>query len=510
MMPAAAACVHAPLARWALERPARVAVSDGRQQLTFAQLEQAVATQAQALQESRAPAVVMVDAQQPQLDQLVAFLGIIASGRCAAIADPDWPAIQRTAATDALQALAAQLSERWPSAAEAISAEALFYVGFTSGSTGQPKGFCRTHQSWTASFEACVSAFGEAALQPVLIPGRIAHSLFLFGMLLALWSGAGVVLQERFSAAAALQSLRKNAARSDPTFDGFGVPTTVVAVPSQLLLMLAYAEQHAVAAIAEVTLVLISGARWPRQHSPALQALFPNAALREFYGASELSFVAWTPADPMLSPSVVGTPFPGVEIQLRALRDADLDTDSALPQTGSEVDAPGLIWVRSPMVFSHYLGANASDSSACLRDGDWWSVRDVGAFDAQGRLCLLGRLNRMIVTQAKKLFPEELERVLELHPAIARAAVQAVPDALRGARVVAVLAWDEAAVTSGSAGKQAALPDAAALSAWCGRHLQAYKVPRQFFICSEWRWTASGKTDHAALAQELACLPVLR
>ena len=86
MMPAAAACVHAPLARWALERPARVAVSDGRQQLTFAQLEQAVATQAQALQESRAPAVVMVDAQQPQLDQLVAFLGIIASGRCAAIA----------------------------------------------------------------------------------------------------------------------------------------------------------------------------------------------------------------------------------------------------------------------------------------------------------------------------------------------------------------------------------------------------------------------------------------
>ena len=492
MMAAAAGCVHAPLARWARERPAACAVHDGQRSLSFAALAQAVAERAAALQHARAPAVVLVDDQQSQWDQLLEFLGIIASGRCAAVGDPDWPAAQRDAAVAALQTLALQpvanLSDHPDHNPHANPAESLFYVGFTSGSTGRSKGFCRTHASWTASFEACVQAFGPAATQPILIPGRINHSLFLFGMLLALWSGAGLWLPERFSAAAALRSAR-------------GPWPTLVAVPSQLLLMLAYAAQHRVAPIPGTALILISGARWPRQHSAALQALFPNAAIREFYGASELSFVAWTAADADLSPTVVGTPFPGVELAIRPLNVRTLD-----PETAQEPDAPGLIWVRSPMVFSGYVGDSAADGSACLRDGDWWSVRDIGQFDAAGRLCLLGRMNRMIVTQAKKLFPEELESVLEAHPSIAQASVQAIPDAVRGSRVVAIVAW---ASQSTTALPTVAQPDAAALTAWCRARVQAYKVPRQFLLCSDWRWTVSGKTDHAALAAEVACLPVL-
>ena len=92
-------------------------------------------------------------------------------------------------------------------------------------------------------------------------------------------------------------------------------------------------------------------------------------------------------------------------------------------------------------------------------------------------------------TQAKNLFPEELETVLEAHPQIGRASVHGVPDGLRGAALVALILW-EAAPQSQSQSQPPA--DAAALAAWCRARLQAYKTPRQWFVCTEWAWTGSG------------------
>jgi long-chain acyl-CoA synthetase len=118
----------------------------------------------------------------------------------------------------------------------------------------------------------------------------------------------------------------------------------------------------------------------------------------------------------------------------------------------------------------------------------------MGWLDAQGLLHLCGRESRMLVTQGKNLFPEEVEARLQAHPAIAQASVLGLPDPLRGLRVHAVLA-----VAPGQA-----LPGGLALAHWCRATLEAYKAPRQW-----WRWqgpwpqTRSGKTDHAALAQAL-------
>ena len=50
----------------------------------------------------------------------------------------------------------------------------------------------------------------------------------------------------------------------------------------------------------------------------------------------------------------------------------------------------------------------------------------------------------------------------------------------------------------------ATLPSAADLAAWCRARLQAYKVPRSYFVCSGWLQTASAKTDHQALGRRLA------
>ncbi|WP_367187284.1 AMP-binding protein [Rhodoferax sp.] len=414
---------------------------------------------------AQAPATLMVNDALPMIDRLVDFLGIIASGRCAAVADPEWPAPVRQSVSDAMPTAAADLPAPRP--------ESAFYVGYTSGSSGTPKGYRRDHRSWTSSFRACLDEFGPDAGRCILAPGKESNSLFLFGMLLALWSGAGVVVQAQFSAARALDTL------------GSGLTPCLVAVPSQLMLMVEVAKRRGAGPIDAVRLILISGSRWIRARTAELRALFPCARIIEFYGASETSFIAWMDTDDTAPMQVVGRPFKNVEVQIR-----DVVGDE-LSDSGQRV---GLIYVRSPMVFMGYVGG-AADDTAALRDGDWLCVRDQGYLDALGRLCLAGRQSRMIVTKGKNLFAEELETVLAMHPAFESASVHGVNDALRGRQIVAILKPRQ----GGSDAPFSALQ----LVAWCRQSLEAYKAPRQFFVCHNWCLTPSGKTDHRALAKLL-------
>lgn len=449
--------VHGPLAHWAQTRADAVALDDGHTRLSFAALYDTVCSQAQALQMQQAPATVFVDDSLSTIHQMVAFLAIISSGRCAAVTDPDWPVVVR----ERVQAVFSQT----PTAMPKPTPQTPFYIGFTSGSTGSPKGFRRHHQSWAESLRVCLDTFGQAAATRVLAPGRFSHSLFLFGMMLGLWSGAGVVVQERFSAARMIEVLQQ------------GLTPCVVAVPSQLVLMLSLAERRQIPPIGGVNLILISGARWMRDRTPALQALFPNARIVEFYGASETSFMAWMDADATAPPQAVGKPFSNVDIAIREPQ-APLGT--------------GQIFVRSPMLFMDYVGPNP-DHTAAVRDGDWLSVRDMGYINSDGFLCLVGRENRMVVTQGKNLFPEEVEALLQADPRIAHASVQGVTDTLRGQQVVAVLQLTDHATPL----------TAQELMTLCRQHLEPYKVPKRWWVCINWPLTASGKTDHATLADVL-------
>ncbi len=436
-------------------------MDDGHTALTFAALYAEVQQQSQALQQCQAPATVFVDDTLSTVQQMVAFLAIISSGRCAAVTDPDWPAsVRHNVQTGFTQT---------PTHAAAPSPQSPFYIGFTSGSTGIPKGFQRHHKSWTESLQVCIDTFGSDAQTRVLAPGRFSHSLFLFGMMLGLWSGAGVVVQERFSAARMMDTLQQ------------GLTPCVVAVPSQLLLMLALAERRQTSPIEGVRLILISGARWMRERTTALQALFPNARIVEFYGASETSFMAWMDADASAPTHAVGKPFSNVSIDIRN------------PQPPLGV---GQIFVRSPMLFMGYVGPN-TDHTAAVRDGEWLSVRDMGYIDEHGYLCLVGRENRMVVTQGKNLFPEEVEAVLLSDDRIAQASVQGVADPIRGQMVVAVLQLHAGALPLTT-------QDIAAL---CRERLEAYKMPKRVWLCAAWPFTASGKTDHAALAAALQTSP---
>jgi long-chain acyl-CoA synthetase len=457
--------VHAPLAHWAATTPHAIAIDDGVTRLDFAELFQQVTARAETLKQSHPAAVCWVDDisdTNNAVPLLLSFLSIISANRTAAVSDPDWPPSVRE---QIFARVAAGVGAE--TAPDVATASTPFYIGFTSGSSGLPKGFRRNHGSWTSSFDISLESFGAGAGATILVPGRLSHSTFLFGALLGLWSGAGIRLQSRFSPTAALDTLACKG------LEGAGA---MVAVPSQLILMLDLAQRRALAPMPDVQLLMIGGAPWTRARTPELQALFPRARIIEFYGASETSFIAWTDSDSALPDHVVGKPFSNVDVRI----------DASQPNT------PGLIYVRSPMVFKDYVTLNEqSDQPALLRDGDWLSVRDVGHLDEQGRLHLLGRQQRMLLAQGKNLFPEEVESVLTAHPAVHAASVQGIPDAVRGVQVTALLELTEAI-------------SADALSAWCRERLEPYKIPRRFYVCDDWPLTPSGKSDHKQLALRLS------
>ena len=535
--------VHGPLLRWAREHPDWPAIiqdahGSHARQLDFGQLLTAVEERGAARTSRPLGNNVLLTSTADPLALLIDFLAVIRTGRCAAVADPDWP----TEVHARMEASLRDMGDQSPAPSPPPTPKTPFYIGFTSGSTGLPKGFRRHHHSWAETFRITLQTFGPVAAGRVLAPGRMSHSLFLFGALLGLWSGGGTSVQSRFSAGRTLATLAD------------GSCPVMVSVPSQLLMLLTAARRRRLGPIPQLKLLLISGARWAHENTAPLQALFPQARIITFYGASETSYVSWMQATPDAPPQAVGRPFGNVQVHIgpadtlpqasssgssmlssatttppssppvshtsppASSTISSAPSDVASPLTsGDHADPttrpqPGLIWIRSPMLFIDYV--NGQDATAARRVGEWLTVRDIGWQDAQGNLYLVGRENRMIVTQARNLFPEEVEARLMAHPDISQAAVLGLPDPQRGQVVHAVLMrpsddGSHAPSMTGSTKVEAPAlmsmtPAPADLAAWCHQTLESYKVPRHW-----WRWqgkwpmTASGKTDLAALRHAL-------
>jgi long-chain acyl-CoA synthetase len=288
----------------------------------------------------------------------------------------------------------------------------------TSGSAGRPRSVLRSTQSWRRSFPHVSELAGVHRGSRGWLPGPLAATMNLFAAVHARHEGAALV------------SSLEDATHAHLT-------------PSVLRRLLDDG-----APLSGVTVVVAGDRLAPALHDRAAAA---GTRVAHYYGAAELSFVAWgRHADDL-------TPFPEVEVAVRT----------------------GEIWVRSPFLCEGYVGAGGP---LRVDEDGFATVADRGRMHADGRLMVTGREGA--VTSAG-----ETVRLADVEAVLLTAAVgDAVVLGLRHDRLGAVLA----VVLTDPA-------DHGPLLALARSTLSGATRPRLWFHLPDPPRTPAGKVDRAAL-----------
>jgi malonyl-CoA/methylmalonyl-CoA synthetase len=331
---------------------------------------------------------------------------------------------------------------------DASSPTDLALLCYTSGTTGTPKGAMLTHGNALASCEALRLAWRWTADDRLVLALPLFHvhglGVGLHGTLLC---GASAVLVPRFGPDAVLDA----AAAHEATLF-FGVPTMYARL----------AASPRVGELARLRLCVSGSAPLPAALHAQLAAE-GGVRVLERYGMTETIMNVSNPYDGERRAGTVGFPLPGVELQLAG--------------DGSS----GEILLRGPNVFPGYWQRETATEEAFTADG-WFRTGDIGAFDPDGYLRIVGRSKELIISGGFNVYPREVEDVLLAHPAVADVAVVGEASDEWGEVVVAVVV-----VADGQAVTEAeVLLHAAA-------QLAPYKQPRRVRFLDELPRNALGK-----------------
>jgi long-chain acyl-CoA synthetase len=177
--------------------------------------------------------------------------------------------------------------------------------------------------------------------------------------------------------------------------------------------------------------------------------------LVEGYGLTESAPVAIAnPVTVQEWSGQIGVPLPSTEAMM-----LDENDRPAKPEQVGE------ICLRGPQVMKGYWNQPEESAKVFTPDG-WLRTGDMGVMDMQGRIRITDRKKDMIVVSGFKVFPNEIEDVLTLHPDVLEAAAIGVPDARSGEVVKVVIVPNTPTLTE------------ADVLAHCKRHLTGYKMPR--------------------------------
>jgi acyl-CoA synthetase (AMP-forming)/AMP-acid ligase II len=347
--------------------------------------------------------------------------------------------------------------------------ETVFFQGYTSGTTGRPKGCVQTLGAFVSHHRRSFAQYRHDDRDIMLMPGPMFHEAPTLFSLAQLFFGGTVLLMPRFDAEAAVTAIEQQRA----TMIGFAVPT-------MLDRMIAVAPGRDTGSLRSI---IVAGAPLhPDTLAGALRA-FPSAELNEFYGGTEIGLVTSIGHRAQREyGSSVGTPLPGMDVLL--LNDDDQ------PVPAGEI---GQVYVTPVMMAGYHGRPDATAAATRTVDGAaWLTLGDLGRLDEHGHLHLVDRKSHMIITGGENVYPAEVEAVLIEHPGVADVAVIGLPDPAWGEAVTAVV------VPAGDP------PGLEELRTFARARLAGYKAPRRLEVVPAIPRTASGKIIKHRLQADLA------
>lgn len=300
-----------------------------------------------------------------------------------------------------------------------VDSDDLAFIGFTSGTTGTPRGVLQTHTTWlhysvTAGLEIADTRPGE-----IFAHGApLTHFTQTFLMPTFMRGGTNVILPG-LDLDTLLEAINRHRV------------TATAVVPTIIYLLLARDDLNDFDLSSLRTVIYAGSPMSPAQLDKALQVFGP--VFVQAYAGSEPGYISCLRKEDHVTACAgqrqwlvsAGRPMYHVDVSIRDDNGAELDTGQ-----------PGEIWVRQIGQMVGYLDATLN--AEAMRGG-WVRTGDIGYLDDHGFLYLIDRAKDMIVTGGFNVFPRQIEDILNTHPGVRQSAVIGVPDPKWGEAVKAFI-----------------------------------------------------------------------
>jgi fatty-acyl-CoA synthase len=343
-------------------------------------------------------------------------------------------------------------------------ADGTWFLMYTSGTTGQPKGVIQTYQMSAVNAFHVTQAFdlhdGDTSMNFLPLFHTAGIQLVTLPNLMA---GGTVIILPSFDEARALELM--------PRLDiFFGVP----AVYQQLAL-------HPDFERADLARVR----SWGCGGAPLADVLVERYAAKGVhvcngYGMTETGPTAFVAAREEALTKIGSVGKPQMLLDVRIVN-AD-GNDVADGETGE-------IWMRGPGLTPGYWKKPEETAKAFTLDG-WLKSGDIGRRDADGCFYVAGRIKEMYISGGENVYPAEIENVLARHPAVLESAIIGVPDEK----------WGEVGHAFVMLRSDASPINATEVIQFCRDNLAGYKTPRHVTFVDEFPRTAAGKIRKHLLA----------
>jgi malonyl-CoA/methylmalonyl-CoA synthetase len=299
-----------------------------------------------------------------------------------------------------------------------VSMSDLASILYTSGTTGRSKGAMLTHGNLVSNSESLKTIWRYSGKDVLLhaLPLFHIHGLFV-ATNITLISGAGMILLPKFDLDAIFESLPDASVM-------MGVPTFYTRMLQDHRLNQQSTRHMRLFVSGSAPLLAETHRQWHER---------TGHAILERYGMTETNMNTSNPYGGARVPGSVGLPLPGVDVRI-----ADKE-GRALPQ--GEI---GMIEVRGAGVFKGYWRMPEKTAAEFRADG-YFMTGDLGTFDANGYLTIVGRDKDLIISGGFNIYPKEIESLIDELPAVEESAVVGLPHSDFGEGVTAFIVKKEGA-----------------------------------------------------------------
>ncbi len=343
----------------------------------------------------------------------------------------------------------------------------IFYFGYTSGTTGFPKGAMNTSRGTIDIIKNLFVRTGNRKAVDLssrvflaIIP--ICHSNSVWATLITFWVGGTNVIFP--SGKYDPEKVLKTISREKVTTTSM-VPTMITRImelPDEVK------NQYDISSL--TSLGSSSAPLMTKTKEEALQ-FFKNVRFSEGYGSTETGALTTLRfKDQKRKVRSIGQPNPGIEIKL-------IDEDGNVV---TEPHKSGVLWAKTRSAFIGYYKEPKKTRESI--DGEWSTAGDVAYFDEEGYYYLSDRKHDMIISGGENIYPAEIEEVISKLPEVSEVAVIGIPNEEFGEEVKAIVKLVEGKVLTE---KQ--------ILDHCKEHLAGYKRPRSVDFVTDFPRTATDK-----------------